>query len=67
IPSDFLGAIIRYSKIASSIDSISVPIKLIKLICDYYSFDSTTIEVPAIKDDELDTRVSQRRLIRLFL
>ncbi|MBS7233145.1 DUF3883 domain-containing protein [Flavobacterium psychroterrae] len=67
ISSDFLGAVICYSKISSSLESASVPTKLIKLICDYYSFDSSTIEIPTIKDDELDNRVPQRRLIRLFL
>ena len=67
ISSDFLEALICYSKISSSAESISVPKKLIKLICDYYNFDSSTIEIPTIKDDELDNRVPQRRLIRLFL
>lgn len=67
IVSDFLEAFISYSKISPSIESNSVPTRLIKLICDYYSFDSSTIEIPAVKDDELDNRVPQRRLIRLFL
>ncbi|MFD2962331.1 MULTISPECIES: sacsin N-terminal ATP-binding-like domain-containing protein [Olivibacter] len=67
IVSDFLEALISYSKISPSIESNSVPTRLIKLICDYYSFDSSTIEIPAVKDDELDNRVAQRRLIRLFL
>lgn len=64
---DFLKALLTYSKISSSVESTSVPIKLVKLICDYYSFDSTVIEIPNIKDDELDNKTPQRRLIRLFL
>lgn len=67
IASDFLEALISYSKISSSIESNSVPTRLVKLICDYYSFDSLTIEILAVKEDELDNRVPQRRLIRLFL
>lgn len=67
ISSDFLKALLTYSKISTSIESFSVPIKLVKLICDYYSFDNTILEIPTIKDDELDNKTPQRRLIRLFL
>ncbi|MDX6182447.1 DUF3883 domain-containing protein [Flavobacterium sp. Fl-77] len=67
ISSEFLEALISYSKICSSVESNSVPTKLVKLICDYYHSDSSILEIPSVKDDELDNRVSQRRLIRLFL
>lgn len=67
ISSEFLEALINFSKISSSVESNSVPTKIVKLICDYYHSDSSIIEIPNVKADELDNRVAQRRLIRLFL
>lgn len=67
ITSEILYALIKYSKITSSSDSTSVPIKLVKLICDFYQIDNNLIEIQLIKEDELDVRSPQRKLIRLFL
>lgn len=67
ITKEFLEELIKYSKISSTLESTSIPAKLVKLICKFYQIDDTLIELHLIKDDELDVRSPQRKLIRLFL
>jgi len=67
ITAEFLQSLIKYCKVVSTMDSSSVPIKMVKSICEYYANDDILIELFAIKEDELDTRAVQRKLIRLFL
>lgn len=64
---EFLQSLIKYCKVVSSVDSSSVPIKMVKSICEYYSYEDSLIEIPSIKEDELDVRSPQRKLIRMFL
>ncbi len=64
---EFLQSLIKYCKVVSSVDSSSVPIKMVKSICEYYSHEDSLIEIPSIKEDELDVRSPQRKLIRMFL
>lgn len=67
ISKEFLEELIKYSKISTSVESTSVPVRLVKLTCEFYQIEDTLIELPQIKDDELDVRSPQRKLIRLFL
>jgi hypothetical protein len=59
--------LIEYCKISPSIESTSVPNQLMKLISKYYNRVEDLIELPTVKDDDLDLRVPQRRLLRMFL
>lgn len=67
IQQESLFCLIKYCKITSTSDSSSVPSKLVKLICQYYRQDEKFIEIQSIKEDELDIRTPQKKLIRLFL
>jgi len=67
ISEEFLSKLIEYCKIVPFLESISVPVKMMKLICKYYSRNDDLIEVPTIREDELDIRTPQKRLIQLFL
>ncbi|WP_347839998.1 sacsin N-terminal ATP-binding-like domain-containing protein [uncultured Draconibacterium sp.] len=62
-----LYSFIDYCKIATSIDSESAPAKMLKIICDYLKYDSELIEIPAIKDDIIELRASQKKLVNIFL
>lgn len=63
----FLNKLIDYCKIATSIDSNSIPSQMIKLICRYYKQSEELIAIPAIKEDILDNSSSQERLLKKFL
>ena len=63
----FLQKLMDYCKIVTSAESTSVPSKIIKLICRYYNQSEELIAIPVIKDEELDNRPPQKRLLRLFL
>lgn len=67
IPQDYLMKLLDYCKIASTIDSASVPSKIIKAICNYFSHNEDLIAIPEIKEDVLDVRPPQKRILRLFL
>lgn len=67
LQANYLNKLIEYCKIAPSVESTSVPSKMMKLICKYYDQNDELIAIPTVKDDELDNRTPQRRLIRLFL
>jgi len=67
ISADFLQSLIKYCKVVSTLESSSIPVKMVKFICEYFAHDDTLIEISIIKEDELDTRAVQRKLIRLFL
>lgn len=62
-----LPMLLDYCKIAPSTESSSVPSKMIKLICAYYGHRDALIPIPEIKDDSLDVRSTQKRILRLFL
>ena len=63
----FLHKLLDYCKIATSIDSNSVPSQMIKLICRYYKQSEELIAIPSIKEDLLDNSSSQERLLKMFL
>lgn len=67
IPKQFLEKLMEYCKITSSAESISVPNKMMKLICKYYQQNEESVVIPIVKEDELDIRSPQRRLLKLFL
>lgn len=62
-----LHKLIQYCKISTTPDSTSVPNQLMKLISRYYGQGEELIVIQPVKDDELDVRVPQRRLLRMFL
>ena len=64
---NILPKLLEYCKIFSSSDSSSVPSKMIKLICKYYNHSDLLIGIPEIKEDILDVRSPQKRVLKLFL
>lgn len=67
LPNPFLVKFITYCKIITNIESTSIPTKMVKLISKYYGITEEMIDIPHVKEDELDVRPSQKRLLRLFL
>lgn len=63
----YLKKLIEYCKISTTSDSLSVPTKMIKLICKYYQQSDLLLVLPAVKDDVLDNRSVQDRLLKMFL
>jgi hypothetical protein len=66
IEEEQLSAILDYCKINSTEDSSSVPINLMKLSCINYHKDTDLVIIPTIKDDELDIRPAQKKILRLL-
>lgn len=64
---EFRKQLIEYCKVVTTLESESVPNKITKLICEYYKQSDELIELPTIKDDELNVRSAQLRLVRLCL
>lgn len=64
---EYVQELIEFCKITSNIDSNSIPIKMVKSICEYYQHNNELVEIKSITDDELDVRTAQRKLVRLFL
>ncbi|NIJ52312.1 protein NO VEIN domain-containing protein [Dyadobacter arcticus] len=67
IPKEFIEQLINYCKVTMTVDSFSVPSRMLKLICRYYSYSEDILVIPTVKEDDLDLRPPQRRLVRLFL
>lgn len=67
IPEVLLQNLIKYCKIATTVDSSSVPSKMAKLISRYYKQSEDLLALPTIPDDELNISPAQKRLLRLFL
>lgn len=63
----FLEKLLSYCKIITNTESTSVPTMMMKLISKYYGETEDMVGINNIKDDELDVRPSQKRLLRLFL
>lgn len=67
ITEEYLKKLLDYCKIASTVDSASVPSKMMKSICKFYNHNDDLIAISEIKDDILDIRPPQKRALRLFL
>lgn len=63
----FLHKLIAYCKISTTADSTSVPSRMMKLISQFYKEQDAVIVISSIKEDELDIRSSQKKLLKLFL
>lgn len=63
----YLHALLDYCRLASSADSDGAYQKLIREVCKYFKYPEDIIVVPAVKEDRLDNRTVQRKLITLFL
>lgn len=61
-------ALLDYCKLNTNIDSQSKPSKLTTLISGYYNLDKELIQVQPINspDDDLDIRIGQKKLVKLF-
>lgn len=67
IPRPFLEKLLSYCKITTNTESTSAPTMIMKLISKYYGETEDVVGINIIKDDELDVRPSQKRLLRVFL
>ncbi|WP_397362970.1 sacsin N-terminal ATP-binding-like domain-containing protein [Olleya sp. R77988] len=67
VDSVFLASLIDFCKLNSSIDSISIPTKMVKLITRYLDYDENLIELISNKGNDIDIRPSQKKLVSLFL
>lgn len=64
---EYFVKLLDYCKIVSFGDSSSIPSKIIKLICKHFDHNEELIVIPEIKDDILDVRMTQKRILKLFL
>jgi hypothetical protein len=70
LPENYLSRLIQYASIIPKEDSISGPVKVIKLIEKHYGLELSSIILPSIAGDEkenLDIRKGQNDLFKVFL
>jgi len=68
LPENYLACLIQYSSIIPKEDSISGPVKVIKLIEAHYNLQHTPIILPSIPgEDNIDIRKGQNDLFKVFL
>jgi len=68
LPENYLACLIQYTSIIPKDDSISGPVKVIKLIEDHYVLKQNPIILPSIPgEDNIDTRKGQNDLFKVFL
>ncbi|MBK6481572.1 MAG: hypothetical protein IPG01_00220 [Chitinophagaceae bacterium] len=63
----FLIQLIKYCKISTSPDSVSVPNRMMKLISRYYNRGEDLFAIETIAEDILEIRSPQMKLLQLFL
>ncbi len=68
LPENYLTCLIQYASIIPKEDSISGPIKVIKLIDEHYGLGLNPIILPSIPgEDNIDIRKGQNDLFKVFL
>lgn len=70
LPNNYLSSLIQYASIIPKEDSISGPVKVIKLIEKQYGLELISIVLPSIPGDEkenIDIRKGQNDLFKVFL
>ncbi|MBM3454555.1 MAG: hypothetical protein FJX80_05335 [Bacteroidetes bacterium] len=70
LPENYLSCLIQYASIIPKEDSISGPVKVIKLIEKHYGLELNSIILPSILGDEkenIDIRKGQNDLFKVFL
>jgi len=68
LPENYLPCLIQYASIIPKEDSISGPVKVIKLIEEHYGFQLSSIILPSIPgEDNIDIRKGQNDLFEVFL
>jgi len=70
LPENYLSCLIQYASIIPKEDSISGPVKVIKLIEKHYGLELSSINLPSIPGDEkenIDIRKGQNDLFKVFL
>lgn len=68
LPDNYLESLIQYACIVPKEDSISGPVRVIKLIATHYSLQLKQIVLPALQgEDNIDIRKGQFDLFKIFL
>ena len=70
LPENYLAYLIQYASIIPKEDSISGPVKVIKLIEEHYGLELNSIILPSIpgeEKDNIDIRKGQNDLFKVFL
>lgn len=70
LPENYLACLIQYASIIPKEDSISGPVKVIKLIEEHYALELSSIILPSIpgeEKDNIDIRKGQNDLFKVFL
>ncbi|MGH2666754.1 protein NO VEIN domain-containing protein, partial [Flavobacterium sp.] len=68
LPENYLASLIQYASIIPKEDSISGPVKVIKLIEKHYDLELNPIILPSIPgEDNIDIRKGQNDLFKVFL
>ncbi|HFK5519839.1 TPA: DUF3883 domain-containing protein [Elizabethkingia anophelis] len=70
LPENYLACLIQYASIIPKEDSISGPVKVIKLIEEHYGLELSSIILPSItgeEKDNIDIRKGQNDLFKVFL
>lgn len=64
----FYLKVLKYCKLHNNANSQSKPSKLMGLISEYYNINKELIQIDAVgnKEDELDVRQAQKKLIKVF-
>ena len=68
LPENYLVCLIQYSSMIPKEDSISGPVKVIRLIEEHYGLKLNTIVLPSVPgEDNIDIRKGQNDLFKVFL
>src|SRR5690606_11195570 len=68
LPENYLVCLIQYASIIPKEDSISGPVKVIKLIEEHYVLKLSPIILPSLPgEDNIDIRKGQNDLFKVFL
>lgn len=64
----FFKSLIDYCKLTNNLNSQSKPLQLIKILCNYYSFDDNLIQISNVEptEENLELRSARKILCKMF-
>ncbi|WP_417237332.1 sacsin N-terminal ATP-binding-like domain-containing protein [Bizionia paragorgiae] len=68
LPNNYLASLMQYASIVTKEDSLSGPIRVIKLIAEHYKLTFTQLVLPTLPgDDNIDVRKGQFDFFKIYL
>lgn len=68
LPENYLASLMQYASIVSKEDSISGPVRVIKLIAEHYELSLNQLVLPTLSgDDNIDVRKGQFDFFKIYL